>query len=713
MLAPMAQPDRETLLKQCVDTAVQEGAGLVRRAMAEAMRSLAQASVAAGSGADRARFADASEALRRNSEALAERFPKALREEIGSAAQGTRAGAKGFSFDSLELMAEDQVDDTIELVRGQQAVLAAVEPDLVQFNAMVSGLQGHDQVQAASNPLRPELWVKSLHRTLGKGGAPAAVRALWMQHLCPAFGPQLAALYRRLTQDLMLQGVAGAAYGVSAPQHEARRRAEAAQFSLHDLKKLLVKASEHEGDTQGITRPAGETLNGMTLPAAMEALKGMPRMDDVVRRMQERWRSGVWRAERATEPMELGSTEYTPTQTLAREVVHQMVENIASDERLLPDVHHLVRQLEPPLLHLVQHDQRFFTDRRHPARELLEEITQRSLAWSRQNIGGFAEFMAPLQETVEMLSDIAVRDAEPFDYALAALRQSWVEAEERARKQRALAARALIKADARNHAATAISARLRERPDLASASPEVRRFLLGPWSQVMAAAQLASGDGAKDPGGYEGLINDIVWSSQPRLAAQNTARLQRIAAPLLEQVKEGLKSIGATRADIEPILATLAEAHAKALRGEAGAMAAPVRAAAPEPADWHADALPWLTPEEAQDSQIMQTDGFSSTVREQSQVGRTQARELTVGQYVEVMVRGSWARWKLAWASVHGTMLMFTDAVGRPQSITVPALAQMIDAGQAIVLPPGSVVDSALDAVAQAALEHSSQRRRP
>ncbi|HEY8050774.1 MAG TPA: DUF1631 family protein, partial [Ramlibacter sp.] len=661
----------------------------------------------ASSSADRTRLVDASQLLHRYTVPLVDAFPKMLREEIANAATGSRA--KAFSFDSLELMAEDQVDDTVELVRGQQAVISVVEPDLVQINALVSALQGHDQVQAGTNPLRPEVWVKSLHRALGSAtGVSVPVRALWMQHLCPAFGPQLAALYRKLAQDLMMQGVAAAAFAVSAPKHEKRRDAEAAQFNLRDLKRLLVSASQEEGDTQGMTRPGGETLNGMTVPAAMEALQGMNRMDDVVRRMQERWRSGVWHGERATQPADLGSMEYSPAQTLAREVVHQMVENIASDERLLPDVQHLLRRLEPALMHLVQRDQRFFSDRTHPARQLLEEITQRSLAWSKQNMGGFDEFMAPLQDTVQLLSGMGDLDAEPFDFALQALRQSWSDAEERARQKRAAVARALIKADARNHAVASIVPALRERPDIAAAPLEVRRFVLGQWAHVMAAAKLASPN-EQDPGSYEALINDIVWSSQPRLAAQNLGRLKAISAVVLEQVRAGLASIGASAADSEPFIASLADAHARALRGDVREDAAPQRAPS-DRIDWQEDAVPWLSPEEVQDSQIMQSTDFAPTDRLQRATGSGRpVPEVAVGQYIEVMARGSWSRWKLVWAAPHGTMLMFSDAGGRPESVTRATLRQMFESGTARTLAGRSVVDRALDGVAQTALDNSTR----
>jgi len=704
-----ASDHSDAVFREAMDTAHREGPVLVKRALDSAVRVLGQASVAATMPMERARLGDAGSMLMKGTQAIVEAFPDMLTEEIGVPGSYTRSKGKNFSFDSLELMSEDQLDDKVDRVRGQNEVSGVVEAELVRLNALMTSLRGHEQVQASTNPLRPEVWVKALHRALGRGGGDPAMRAMWMQHACAAFGPELGGLYRRIADGMLQQGVAAATLGVSAPKHEERRKAQAAQLTLRDLKHLLLSASRSPDDTHGTTRP-GETINGMTMPAAMEALEGMSKFDDVLRRMQDRFHSGVWHAERAAEDAGVDSIEYTPTQTLAREVARQMVQNIAADARLLPDIQHLVRKLEPPLLHLAVHDQRFFTDRRHPARQLVEEITQRSLAWTRESASGFQDFIDPLNEAVQLLSGMPVRDAEPFDFTLHTLRESWRESEERARRQRASVARALIKADARNHAATSIAAELRDRPDIASASLVVRRFLLGPWAQVVASARLES-PGTKDPGGWEALINDIVWSSQARLAGQNPSRLERISAPLIDRIKQGLHSIGASGPEVGTFLVSFEAAHQKALRGEESDTRphnAPVEEG--DMLEWQADALPWLSPDEVQDSKLMSPTDFSSTLREvpMPESGLAQVSELAAGGYIEVSVDGVWVRWKLAWASPHGTMLMFTDAGGKPESITRQMLARMFDSGHARVLDNASLVESALDALAQAALEFSS-----
>lgn len=706
---PPAPPDAVPceVLARAKELAAGDSLRVVAVALEEACRSLVQAVKAAPDAAEKTRLADAADALGRHVRAAAEAFPALLRQEMG-AAPGTTA-SRNLSFDALELMADGQVDDTVEIVRAQQVLMTAVEAELVELNALVSALQGLERVDAAANPLRPEAWVRALHKALARAGS-AGMRAMWMNHASMALGPHLAALYGKVGRFITGQGVAQAAYRVSAPRHEVRRAAEASSITLRDLKRLLAAAARPDAP------PAepGQTLAGLTMPAAMEALQDMKRIDEVVRRMQERWRQGVWQPE--AKPGAPGAS-FTPTQTLAREVVRLMVANAAADPRLLPQMQEAVKAFEPALLRLVLHDQRFFTDRKHPARELLEEVTQRSISWTRADQPGFGEFLAAVQEVVQTLVLMPFEDAAPFEFALQTLRQSWAEAEERSRNERGAMARTLLKADARNHLAAQVAAALRERPDVSSAPLELRRFLLGPWSQVIAAARLsATPAGSAAAASAEALVNDIVWSAQPRLAARNLQRLEKIAAPLLRSVREGLASVGYPDAEARALVDRLALAHAAARNGTMPAE--PAAAPAPEGTlEWDAGPSQWLSPQEAGQSRMVQEADFAPT-QEASGVPNAPATagpepagaELQAGQFVEVMVRGSWARWRLSWASPHGSMLMFTNAEGRAESMTRQMYTRMVELGAVRPMPKLSVIDQALDGVAQLALENSTQQ---
>jgi hypothetical protein len=399
-------------------------------------------------------------------------------------------------------------------------------------------------------------------------------------------------------------------------------------------------------------------------------------------------------------------------------VVKLMVENVAADRRLLAQVQQAVRDLEPVLLRLVRNDPRFFNDKQHTTRQLLSEMTQRSLAWSSADAPGFTEFFEPLRQAVDALAALPIDNVEPFEFALQSLRQAWGEQEERNRRDRARAARVLIKAEQRNLAAEKIAADLMARQDIATASSEIRRFVLGPWAQVMAAAQIDDkSGGTSDPQGYGAIINDLIWSTQPRLAAQSPNRLAKLVPPMLQTLRHGLASIGYPADATQRLTDYLSQQHQLALRPAAPAISAPAPMSRAElEARWDkAQDRPevWLERSEARDSGLMDLvpdtapDWNDTEPLASEPTTDLPAAGLQPGAWVDVFLRGIWSRWQLTWASPHSLMFMFADGAGKHQSMTRTMLDKMVALGALRILSQQTVLEGALDAVAEKALRNS------
>ena len=750
MLSSFAPPvaEHEDLCSACVHSALDQSAQLARRLVGRAGRSIAQAAAIALDEDERRWLFDAGLFLSRHQDALGAAFPRRLGLQFAAPGTGDVEKPRALSFDSLELMAEDQVDETIVLVRAQQSVLSAVEAELAPLNALISGAQGLRVVRATANPLRPEAWVTALRAATLECPVPAAVRVRWMHHLSDALGAELPALYRQLCDQMREQGVAPAAFGVStASQADGRPAAvlapgatdvapAAAQphsfLNLRDLRRLLVgngpgparRSGSDSRPSQALTSRSIDT--GLTVPAAFEALQELKQVDRAFERLQRR---------RAIDEMAGQATLFTdgghvlppprtPAEALSLEVVRLMVENIASDVRLLPSVRQAVRDLEPALLRLALNDPRFFNDRTHPARQLLDEMTQRSLAWASAELPGFGKFFEPLRQAVEVLAALRLQDAEPFAFALHSLRQAWAEQAERERRRRARAARALVQAEKRNLLAEQIAKGLRARPDMAAASGEIRRFVIGPWAQVMAAARLAGRGQEDDPGGYAGIINDLIWTGQPRLAAANPNRLARLVPPLLATLRRGLASIDFPADAAQRFLAYLANVHQMALRPLAEQeAAAPVAETQPAAIEGWPERAPWLAPNESRDSGLM--DRYAETVPDQQLLAATLAPSdseapgaqaaaaapstgLHPGGWAELFVDGEWSRWQLAWTSPHSTLHLFTDGAGKSRSMSTQMLDKMTELGALRMLSDQTVLEGALDAVARTALLNST-----
>ncbi|RYY68290.1 MAG: DUF1631 family protein, partial [Comamonadaceae bacterium] len=365
------------------------------------------------------------------------------------------------------------------------------------------------------------------------------------------------------------------------------------QLTIRELRKLL--SGEPPPAPELSAAPAPETEFPHTVPGALNVLQDMRKVDVVLQQLRQRQAAvpGRLSDSRASFRVALRREARRPAQALGLEVVHLMVENLASDARLLQPVQEAVRDLEPALLRLGLEDPRFFSDRNHPARQLLEQVTQRSLGWGAVDAPGFREFIDNLQQAVEALLETRATGARPFEIALETLRESWVDVQPRGRRSRERAVRALLRAEQRNLLADRIASQIRERPDAQAAPDEALAFLCGPWAQVMAQARLTDESGTEDPGGHAAVVPVLLWSVQPALAG----RVAGQQALLDEALDAGLATIDHPPAETQRWQAVLRQLRGVAV-GMASGLGAALQSLAPVP-----PRVPtWLAPSEAHDA---------------------------------------------------------------------------------------------------------------
>jgi hypothetical protein len=722
----------QALYRSCMKEAAAQGRTLMQRLVRRAALAMPQRAALAPDEPERKLLSDAARTLMKHEDVLCEAYPQALLAEFAHAISGDARKSGALSFDTLELMGDDQMQESVEHMRLQQMVAAAVEAELAELNALICAVQGLKSVQTHRNPLRPDAYVRSLRTVVMQSPVPHAIRTRWMNNLGEAMGPELALVYRELCALLRSQGVGEAGFNVNpTPENQLAPSAVAASnpaanaktlLNVRELRRLL--SGELDGPVDlGSDRGVPPADFSMTVPAAFEALQEMKQVDHMMERLQQRPAESAPGAAAPQKPR-------APGQALAQEVVNLMVENIANDSRLLPPVQQCVRDLEPALLRLAPRDPRFFNDRKHPARRLLEQMTQRSLAWQSVDAPGFAAFLEASQQAVEALLSTSVGGAAPFDFALKSLEEAWGDQQQRDRRHREQAVRALLKAEQRNLLAEKITKELRARPDVAAAPREIGAFVLGPWSQVMAQARLADETGAADPNGFAGVVADLIWSAQARVAGAHADRLAKLVPELVEKLRHGLATIDYPAPATQRFMDHLAGAHRDGLRG-AGEASRPVALStsmtrdeleAMFGADEEDGPGTWLAPTEVQHSGFMHTHQSiaAKPLFQETQPGFDQTRpnagelapalpalDVRPGTWVEMVTADGWTRYQVTWASPHGTLFMFADAGGKTHSMTRRLLDKMLRSETLRIVSGQPVVDGALDAVAQTALRNS------
>ena len=691
---------------------------------------------------------------------LCERFPVVLggvfRRSVGPEAKLGLLSGQSLRFDQLELMDETQVQERVEMARVLQHVMARAEAPLTELNTYVCALVGLDHVSPERNPLRPDSYVTALQQIMTELTVPTQVRTDWLQHMSSALGDALSAAYMEWSTQLQGQRVQGVGFSVirtpettmpksgQSLQDRGERAVWTPQYrqtvlTLDRLRRLMTGsldappdspkatfarqfASEFESGQDRVvlnTVSAPDTGFQATVPAALDALQEMQQVETMVQRMQQRPAPSSGRVDAGISGMavrtELTQNATTMSQVLSLEVVSLMVENLVRDSRLLLPVRKIIERLEPALLRLVIIDPRFFIDRQHPARRLLQEISQRGLAFAAADDPEFSAFLLSLQRHVSPLAVMQIDGAQPFEAALNQLQQDGDDPGKRATiaSQIDNAMTVLGYAEERNMLADHMAVRLRAIPDMCKVPSAVLDFLCGPWTQVMAEAELKDKTKSDDPGEYKALVPELLWSAQPDLTRTDVARLTRLVSRLLSKLREGLGLIAYPSVKTSAFFDVLMKLHQQAFRP--AVKEAPLKPIEGLAASLLASDDLWLAPAEAKASGFMAfADEVNSPPVAPQQLTELllepelTAESLKIGAWVELQGKGTSQRLQLSWISPHHTMYLFTGARGKTQSMTQRMLQRLLAQGRLrVVSEQATMVDGALDAVVHTAILNS------
>jgi hypothetical protein len=341
--------------------------------------------------------------------------------------------------------------------------------------------------------------------------------------------------------------------------------------------------------------------------------------------------------------------------------------------------------------------------------------------------------------------------------------------QERARREEA--ARALLHAEQRNMLAQFLAQDFRANAEGVDVPQVVVDFACGPWAQAVAESQLGCTDGSSDPQGYQELVGELYWSVQRRVAKRNRKRLVQIIPGMLAKLRQGLQLIefppehitdfftqliGMHEAALEggrpkpaplPVdaaevtavqaaelqaaeldaaltdraeLEALYAASAEALKPQAGEVAAP-EDFAPSKSSPIADdqrAGVWMGKREAAEVGFVAEDAVAAQaapaqqdpVGQPNPTGQALGTAIPIGSWVELMLDGEWMRAQLTWASPHRTLYMFVASGGKAHSMSQRTMDKLRAQDQIRVVSDGRLVEKALDAVAQTALQNSVDR---
>jgi len=381
------------------------------------------------------------------------------------------------------------------------------------------------------------------------------------------------------------------------------------------------------------------------------------------------------------------------------DVVGMLFDYIFEDKHIPATVKAQLARLQLPTLKVALLDKAFFSTASHPARRLLDLLAECAIGIDEAHARDsdvlalvesvvatvLAEFESDLELFAQQAKRVEAFMVERRDAEAALIERSARVVEERERHEAAIAA-ALAEVDQRIEARTWLP-------------PAVRAMLAGPWAAAMAQAQLDQGP---DPGSdWQELIaamDELLWSVEPKTAAEDRRRLVSTLPSMLARLGAGLERGGLSQEQRDVFFGSLVDCHAGAVKaGMRGMAELPPAPAAEEPAGGLAREVIPAGEIQLEEIRLRPARGEKALRNVFTRTGIW--TNLQRGTWVE-FVRPDKARMRarLTWISPNKAVYLFTNPLSQAAALSISpeALAEQMRMGEARMLDDGPLVDRAV-----------------
>jgi len=301
------------------------------------------------------------------------------------------------SFSDMELLTSEQIDASIEFALALQEASRGVEDVLPALDSLVSSISGWTTVQASLNPLKVEVFVQALIACLKQFVPDRDIRAALLIPTAGLLGVNLQRFYLEICDWLRSHGVepslpvGNRLSGERTVVAGGRNSSVSRTVTTFDRLRRLLSGGVQTGFGGG-----GQDFLP-TVPFSYVALEELKLIQPMMRRLRQRENQAEEVVATREEPGEEILAEQARLRQLSRqlseEVVRLMLDKFSQDEHLLPSVRSLAAELEPALLAIAGSDPRFFADRLHPARQVLDWLTCRARGFESEDDPRLEEFV--------------------------------------------------------------------------------------------------------------------------------------------------------------------------------------------------------------------------------------------------------------------------------------------------------------------------------
>ena len=399
-----------------------------------------------------------------------------------------------------------------------------------------------------------------------------------------------------------------------------------------------------------------------------------------------------------------GSASLTSIDAMTIDVVAMIFDYIFDDPQIPGNVKAILSRLQIPTLKVALLDKAFFSSKEHPTRRLIDRLAEAAMGVDERSVKGEAS-VRMIDSTVHRVLtefdtdvDLFVRLIAEVDAFIHEQRQTEELIVERSSRYIEERERQEI---ARLTAEDEVARRLEVRDWVPA---PVREMLTTHWAKALTSVHLTEGEATPPWQSLLHTLEDLLWSVEPKVAADDRKRLVTMLPALLKNLQEGMLRADATVEDRDLFLGSLVDCHANAVKaGLRGLAAVPVGPApAPE--------LPVAPRIERSMVPAGEVQVEEIRLRTQRAVGQVRNVFTRTGIWTN-LPRGTWVeftppdapviRARLTWISPAKGVYLFTNANEGANAISISpeALAEQMRLREARIIDGTPLVGRAVDSM--------------
>lgn len=240
------------------------------------------------------------------------------------------------------------------------------------------------------------------------------------------------------------------------------------------------------------------------------------------------------------------------------DVVTMLFDFILDDENLHSEVKAVIARLQIPILKVGLVDKSFFSDRKHPARLLLNELAHAGLSWDPKDPGS-EPMLASIKSISEKVCSEFNDNVEIFQFLLSEFSNFKTEHVRRAKifeKRTREAEEGKAKAEG---ARATVNRELKKICYKKHMPPVIRQLLKNVWVHVMFLESLKGEEKAWDKVCM--LAKMLVWSAQPVTSEERLVKLTKNIPALIKNLKLGFNKISFSHIEASGLLDRLEDLH--------------------------------------------------------------------------------------------------------------------------------------------------------